>query len=90
MRSLRAHVGTLLTAVALLISGCTGSSEPSTTPAEPPTVVPASTGDSTATARRVLPTMRPRARPSPAITLRDFPAFPDQPFSEPVAASLQG
>jgi D-alanyl-D-alanine carboxypeptidase len=28
--------------------------------------------------------------PSPAITLRDFPAFPDQPFSERVAASLQG
>jgi D-alanyl-D-alanine carboxypeptidase len=28
--------------------------------------------------------------PSPAIRLRDFPAFPDQPFSERVAASLQG
>jgi len=28
--------------------------------------------------------------PSPAITLRDFPAFPDQPFSERVAPSLQG
>ncbi|HET9309841.1 MAG TPA: serine hydrolase domain-containing protein [Actinomycetota bacterium] len=28
--------------------------------------------------------------PSPAITLGDFPAFPDQPFSERVVASLQG
>jgi hypothetical protein len=26
----------------------------------------------------------------PAITLRDFPAFPDQPFSDRVAGSLQG
>lgn len=57
--------------------GCTGSSEPSTTPAEPSPTVDASTAASSPS-------------PSPAITLRDFPAFPDQPFSERVAASLQG
>jgi hypothetical protein len=68
---------TLVTAMAVLIAGCTGSSEPSTTPAEPsPTVVASTAGSS--------PSL------SPAIALRDFPAFPDQPVDERVAASLQG
>ena len=68
---------TLVTAMAVLILGCTGSSEPSPTPAEPSPTVDASTSASSPS-------------PSPAITLRDFPPFPDQPFSERVAASLQG
>jgi len=63
--------------MAVLIAGCTGSSEPSTTPAEPSTTVVASTAASSPS-------------PSTAITLGDFPAFPDQPFGERVAASLQG
>jgi CubicO group peptidase (beta-lactamase class C family) len=68
---------TLVTAMAVLIAGCTGSSEPSTIPAEPSTTVVESTVSS---------------NPSPfsAITLGEFPAFPEQPFSERVAVSLQG
>lgn len=68
---------TLVWPLAILTAGCTGSSEPSTTPAEPSTTVDASTAASSPS-------------PSPAITLGDFPAFPDQPFSDRVVASLQG
>ena len=68
---------TLVWPLAILTGGCTGSSEPSTTPAEPSTTVVASTESSSPS-------------PSPAITLGDFPAFPDQPFSDRVVASLQG
>jgi len=63
--------------MAVLIAGCTGTSEPSTRPEEPSTTVIASTPSSSPS-------------PSPAVTLRDFPPFPDQPFGERVAASLQG
>lgn len=63
---------TLVTAMAVLIAACTGSSEPSTTAAEPS------------------PTAGSSPSRSAAITLGDFPPFPDQPFGEGVAASLQG
>ena len=79
---------TVIAAMAILIAGCTASSEPRPTAAEPTSAVGASTTPadpiSTADAGPPIPSPHP-----PVTSLGDFPQFPPGPLPESVAASLQ-
>ena len=66
----------VMAAMAILIAGCTTSQKARPTPAQP-------------TSEVIAGTTAPSAQSHPNVPLGDFPAFPEGPLPEPVAASLQ-